>query len=360
MIIPSSITWPKLLEYMTTEGHLNPETANQISQELSSMVTEKPYPWYIQAIIGFAAWLAAIPFIGFLASLDLLDSAASMISFGLIFCLFAIGVRYLKRNSVFIGQLTLAFSLVGQMLLIGGIGEATDSVSLTALATIILELILLALYPDALHRFLSILFIPAAILVLIFDLEIQETIHILIIALAVGAVAIWESETYLLKKLPFNFYHPLGYGLVVSLLYTLIFSILNIFGEPVEIHYWWLSSLALLLILLALEYFIMTSDQLKTSGLTLVLIMGGTLIIFLPTLQAPGIVATVLILILAFHRANLLLLGLAAAFLAMFIILFYYSLTLTLLTKSLILMATGLALLALRFLLIKRFETSEV
>jgi uncharacterized membrane protein len=51
--------------------------------------------------------------------------------------------------------------------------------------------------------------------------------------------------------------------------------------------------------------------------------------------------------------------GLAAAFLVVFFIAFYYNLALTLLIKSLILMATGVILFGLRFLLQKRLELIE-
>lgn len=361
MIITSSTTLRVVVDQLTAEGHLNPDTAAEISQTVSTPAAEKSNPWYIQAIIGIAAWLAAIPFIGFLSSMSLLNSATSMIVLGGFFCIIAVGLRYIIRKSIFLAQLALAISLAGQILLIGGIGWATDSPRVAALAVIILELILIAAYPDSLHRFLSTILIPAAVLFLLFDLEIQETVHVLIIALAVGSVAIWENEVYLAVKVPANLYRPLGYGLSVSLLYVLILSIGDVFGTPlVEVYYWWFSSISLLMILLALEYFILTSEQLKASWNITGLIIIGTIIVFLPTLQAPGIVAAVLILILGFHRGNLLLMGLAAAFLALFLIVFYYNLALTLLTKSLILMGTGLALFGLRFLLMKRFETIEV
>ena len=361
MIISSSTSLRAVVDQLTREEHLNPDTAAEISETVSTLATEKSNPWYIQAIIGLAAWLAAVPFIGFLSSISALESATSMMVLGSFFCIIAVGSQYIIRKSLFVAQLALAFSLAGQILLIGGIGWATDNLRMTALAVIILELILIAVYPDSLHRFLSTIVIPAAILVLLFDLEIQEAIHVLIIALGVGAVAIWENESYLAANVPENLYRPLGYGLVVSLLYVLILSIVNVFGTSlVEVNYWWVSSIGLLLILLALEYFILTSAQLGASRTIIGLVIIGTIIVFLPTLQAPGIVAAVLVLALGFHRGNVLLMGLATVFFALFLIIFYYNLALTLLTKSLILMATGLALFGLRFLLMKWLETTEV
>jgi len=361
MIISSSTSLRTVVDQLTTEEHLDPDTAAEIFETVSTLAAEKSNPWYIQAIIGIAAWLAAVPFIGFLSSISALESATSMMVLGSFFCIIAVGSRYIVRNSLFVAQLALAFSLAGQILLIGGIEWAADDLRLTALAVIILELILIAVYPDSLHRFLSTIIIPAAILLLLFDLEVQEAAHVLIIALGVGAVAVWENESYLAVNVPEDLYRPLGYGLVVSLLYVLILSIVNIFGESlVEVNYWWVSSIGLLLILLALEYFILTSTQLGASRTMMAVIMVGSIIVFLPTLQAPGIVAAILVLTLGFHRGNLLLMGLAAVFLALFLIIFYYNLDLTLLTKSLILMGTGLASFGLRFLLMKRPQTTEV
>ena len=64
------------------------------------------------------------------------------------------------------------------------------------------------------------------------------------------------------------------------------------------------------------------------------------------TPAVPGVAAAVGVLLLALHRRNPVLLGLAVTFLFVFLGLLYYSLAATLLSKSLHLMGAGLLLLA--------------
>jgi uncharacterized membrane protein len=82
-------------------------------------------------------------------------------------------------------------------------------------------------------------------------------------------------------------------------------------------------------------------------------LVGGTLLVSLPALLTPGILAAVIMLVLAFQRNNRLLLGLGAAGLVVFLIAFYYHLEVTLLVKSLMLLGTGLLLLGLRAIMLQ-------
>jgi uncharacterized membrane protein len=72
------------------------------------------------------------------------------------------------------------------------------------------------------------------------------------------------------------------------------------------------------------------------------------LVLGLLTLSTPGIVAALTLLILGFDRRNRILIGLAVVFLVKFASVYYYSLQLTLLEKSIVLAASGLLLLAVR------------
>jgi uncharacterized membrane protein len=73
----------------------------------------------------------------------------------------------------------------------------------------------------------------------------------------------------------------------------------------------------------------------------------------LPALWTPGVLAAVIVIVLGFQRGNRLLLGLGSVFLVIFLIAFYYHLDISLLQKSLILVATGLLLLGLRALMLR-------
>jgi uncharacterized membrane protein len=72
------------------------------------------------------------------------------------------------------------------------------------------------------------------------------------------------------------------------------------------------------------------------------------LLLALVTLSTPGIIAAVALFVLGFDRRNRVLIALGIAFLVKFLALYYYSLDMTLLEKSIVLAASGLVLLAAR------------
>ena len=90
-------------------------------------------------------------------------------------------------------------------------------------------------------------------------------------------------------------------------------------------------------------------------GLSILALLG---LLTVPSVLTPGIMAGVLLILLGFRNRNRVLSSLAVAFLAGFVIYFYYDLQTTLLVKSLILMVSGLLLLVSR-LLIPTFVKEE-
>jgi uncharacterized membrane protein len=69
------------------------------------------------------------------------------------------------------------------------------------------------------------------------------------------------------------------------------------------------------------------------------------------TFTAPGVIASLIVMLLGFARGNRGLFGLGVAALLAYLSYFYYTLQATLLTKSMVLMATGAVLIALWFVM---------
>ena len=67
--------------------------------------------------------------------------------------------------------------------------------------------------------------------------------------------------------------------------------------------------------------------------------------------MAPGLIMALIILLLGFSRADRVLIGVAIGFFTVFLTAFFYGIEVTLLMKSLILVITGIILLAGRFML---------
>lgn len=302
-------------------------------------------PWYVKALAGVGAWFAAF-FLGtFFGVAGLIDSWESMVIWGAILAVAAIGLKRWLRNSIFWGQLAFAFSLAGQGLLIGGVGWQVESITTAALFAAGLAALMFLLYPDTLHRLLTLLLFVVAWLVIIYEREQPDLIHLVALGLAVGSVAVWQGELRLIVSRWHPFRAPLAYGLPIALFGLCILPLIDFFGVS---HWWWTAG-GLALLLLYVAYQILRDldwSPLSPVGLWTV---AAVLLLLVPAYSTPGILAALIMLLLGYWRGSSLLMGLATLFLLFFLSAYYYNLDITLLNKSYILMGTGSVLLALRF-----------
>jgi len=353
------LTLHTLFDELVTQNRLQSEALAKMADTLSTPDDEMSTPWFISVLIGFGAWMAIIPFIGFLATIDVLNSPSSAIVVGAILVIGTVWLHYFKRNNLFFNQLALALNLTGQVLLIGGIAIEAKGVVVPALATCFLEIALISVYRDSIIRFLGVIIATLATLVLLHDFDLPQGIHVLIVLFAVGAIWYWMAEpSHLTNKFMASLYKPLGYGFVIALQTVLLLSILPNadFIPPVT---WWYSTLGLMVVLLMLEYHLLRINLMPVEynllqvnlipSLESVAIFAGTGLVALLLYQSPGIIAAIIVLLLGFQRGNRVLMGLSIIFLTVFFIAFYYHLNITLLMKSITLMSAGLTLLILRF-----------
>lgn len=337
-------TLGQLMTQLTQEGYFSAERAEQLQTYLATPVGASESPWYVKLLVGISAWLAAL-FLGFFFSLTgLVDSSTSMVVVGLILCAVSAGVKHLVGNSIFWSQLAFAFSLAGQGLSIAGIADWTDNTTQTALLAALLEGVLFVFYPDLLHRLISVLAVIAAAVVVLYDQHLGNGIHALTMLTALGAVALWQAEVHILGQRWGNFHAPLIYGLPIALFAICGLAQVGLFPST----YWWISAVGLALVLLYLGYQILSDLAIPPQSAVGLWFVASLVLVMIPAWQTPGIVAALIVLLVAYWRGNTLLLGLAMLFLLLFLGAYYYNLDITLLNKSYILMGTGVVLLALR------------
>jgi uncharacterized membrane protein len=343
-------TMQSVLDQLVDEGQLSDTARATIIPTLAAPDDAAGTPWYVRALVGISAWIAAVLLIAFLiGGTQLVRSGESMIIVGLILCAVAIAIRRGVPSSIFAAQLALALSIAGQSLFCFGMADLSNTVLVIVLSLSALEIVLIALYPDTLHRFLSTVVIVGALVALLFDWNAPGAVHPLVGILAACALVLWERESDLAVARAAVLTRPIAYGLVVALFGVLCFGI----TELIPIPRWWVSGLLLLPLLLVLEYRIVSRLEQHVNAKIVPWLVGATLLASLPALWTPGVLAAAIVLVLGFQRGNRLLLGLGAAFLAVFLIAFYYHLDVTLLVKSLLLLATGLLLLGLRALMLR-------
>jgi uncharacterized membrane protein len=335
-----------VVDALMTEGTLPDDSGDAIAALYVDEGARIATPWYIRALLGASAWIAAILLLIFLFGMGIINDEIGALMLGIVLCTTMVIVRRVAGSNLFLEQLALALSLTGQVLVIGGAGVVAESVSVGVLVTIILEVLLIVLYPDPLHRLLSTLAIIAALTVLVFEWEADLLLHALVIVAALATVVLWNRELELAVARMDEIVRPILYGLTLGLLGLVS---LHVFDEA-AINYWWLSTLGLMSILVMqvvqlLREYRVHIDRKLTAGLIITAV-----ILMAAAINTPGLAASLIVLLLGFRHTNRLLLGLAVLFLIIFISTFYYMLSLTLLLKSLALIGSGVALFGLRWL----------
>ncbi len=337
-----------LIDELILKKLLLPDTKPQIITTLQQ--EREVNPWFITAIVGISAWLSVILFLFFIFLSKIINDANSAIIVGLILLSVTIFLHYSQKNKLFIEQLALALNLTGQILFIGGIGAVDGNIVSAALVTWFLEIFIIFVYKNNILRFLAVLIATLASLVLLYEFRLYQGIHIVIILLAAGASWYWLAESdNLTDKIMASLYQPLGYGFIIGLQIVLLLSVMFDIPDIPNIT-WWYSTLGLTIILIMLEIYILDGYGISMSAPQSYAIFGSTVLLGLLLYQSPGIIASIIILVLGFQRGNKVLMGLAIIFLILFTIAFYYNLNITLLMKSITLVTTGIALLSLRFI----------
>lgn len=115
-------------------------------------------PWYVSLVLGSAGWLASLSGFVFVLLLFDLDSAGEFGVAGLVVLGAGFGLYSADREGAFFGQLALALSLAGQLLLIGAVAASTESAAATAGFAALLCTGLVFVLPDHFARLLSTFF----------------------------------------------------------------------------------------------------------------------------------------------------------------------------------------------------------
>ena len=287
------------------------------------------------------------------------------------------GTARLRRtsNQLALVQFMLVYQLVGQVWFVVGVAKAIllinetapDRVIIGILASVViaLQIIMIPLYADRIYRFLAGLAIVGALFALLVALDIPYIVSVGVAVLAVATAIIWSgafSPSVVITLRPLI--RPVSYALVVGMLGALVFESMlgtSLWGTPDlenPLTFPIVTAVALTLSTVWLvarwlgEY---QRSLLSPLGLSILALLG---LLTVPSVLTPGIMAGVLLILLGFRNRNRVLSSLAVAFLAGFVIYFYYDLQTTLLVKSLILMVSGLLLLVSR-LLIPTFVKEE-
>lgn len=350
------LTFRELLPQLQEEGLAEP---SRVERALEAHAAEAgSTPWFVRLLVGFGAWVSAVFLVSFVGAAVFNFRDAALLGLGLFCCAAAIVGRR-SSEGVFAGQLALAVGLAGQGMIILATGSLADSPRAAAAATVGIALAMFALYPDRVQAFLSGAGGALAALYLVRELKLPLAADAALLALAVLTHAVLLGRARL-QVGPFAERVPAAAaGLVVALLFSLMLRSQEdlfrwLFGHapsgprsaPLTLG---LGILLLVTAASALREGSSTRPRGLLAGVALAVAVVAAL-----TLRTPGLLGAAGMVALAFHRRSTVLLGVSIVFALAAGTVHYYDLSLSLLHKSAALAATGLVLLGVYALVLRR------
>lgn len=347
---------PSLRDVLPSELHAQALAALASHQEAT-----RSMPWFVKILIGFGAWVASWFLLAFLSLGVVVGKEVGALVLGLVLSGATASARRMGNN-VFLTQLTLSTGLAGQALCIGAVASLSDSAEAAALATVVLEGVLLFVYPDAIQRFLSALAASLALLLLLHLTAPSVLVDVALVGLTALAHQLFLRQGPLQGRRWGALVTPAAFGLVTTLLFVLLMRswFPEVYWEfshhstvsrpPPGVLTFGLAAVTLYSVGRALEE--TGSDVGGAPGVTAFAVLA---VLSLLTWHTPGVIAAAGVLLLGFHRRSVVLLGMAVVFFLVFGVSYYYDLELTLLAKSLALLGSGLVLLGLRLFVLRRF-----
>ncbi len=335
----------QLLDQLRRDGDADVASDDAIRQHLADAYETgaDDDPWYIRSIAGAGAWLTAATLVGFLSCSGLIDfEGISPFVWGTLFVALGVGVHHGSSDrGVYPPQFALASSLTGQALLVGGF-EGTFGLVVAWFVQTLLAGLLYVVYPRPTHRLLSVL--------ATFGLTMSMCIETVF---PPGLIGLFAVETLLVatvfapdRTIPLSLKRsarPMGYA-----------SALGLVGLGSELFLTQIADVEHLgpyrgLAAAALIYLVYRSVESADRRAFEPAAWAAGGIALLSGVATPGVLVALLILYVGVWRgtASLMVLGITA--LGYHLWEFYYSLSMTLWTKSWMLIASGSILLALRW-----------
>lgn len=311
-------------------------------------------PWFVRAMLGIAGWIGAsflLSFVGAVLAFLLKSAGASFVA-GAGACAVAVFVFRAAPKNDFIAQFGLAVSLAGQAMMTFGAAQWIErSATGIALYIALQQALLFVLVPSFVHRFWSAWTAALAATYAMLDAGWFAFAPAIVTA-SFAWVALsefrWAGRGEMVRAAMYGLavaavMNAMAYGELAG---YLVHGGRRVFplGEPGL----WLARLASVGVLVATVAALLRREGLGFASGQGRVGLAGALILGAASIKAPGVGPAAAILVLGFANGDRVLRGMGVVALLGYLSHYYYSLHATLLEKSLLLMATGVALLAAR------------
>lgn len=288
--------------------------------------------------------IATLSFIGFLALTGLYNSEVGTLVFGALFLIVALLLN-IKQDKLIIDTFSISLFSAGLIMFAFGLSQVNVNENTIALIVILVGVSSLVLTQNYVISFIAVLIISGGFFFLIVTNNLFELIplYTVVITLLLSYFYLNEAKILAFNKKVAKLYNPVRISLLFSFIASLILSGSGDFSFVAQSRIW-ISSLVLIALILYLVYLIILKIEIETIQTKLLIYTLTSLILF-PTIFSPSIPGSLVIILLSFlvnYKT-----GLAIGILAFlfFIVLYYYNLNLTLLTKSIVLFSSGIVFL---------------
>lgn len=309
------------------------------------------YTLAIKVLAFLGACIAALMFFVVLFIAEVFRSKTGILGIGLICSISSLVIsNQIKYRHVMLDPIVIVLGIIGQCMTPWGIVETSNfnksAISIYAVVLVI-AIVFLFFSKNAILRYAATVTIPLAFMAICWELKFFDGVHIIVAFVSVLFVLIWQKEAFILSQYSFftSYFGAVSFGLLTTLILTLSATINRSFHENFFVN-WWISTL--ILIVLTLYEIIQTLRKLSLQKWIIPLSI-VTIVVLAPTLYAPGIAASVLILLVGFRVGYMLISVIGVLSLIYFMVAFYYNLNTTLLWKSIFLMTSGILFLGIFF-----------
>ena len=351
--------------------------AQNVNDKLLNNAAAAPSPWFISLLFGFSGVFASLFFIGFLTLIldntGLLDSTLALFIIGAILSVSGGFLFYNARlrHSAFWNSLAFAVTLAGQGYIAYALlaSEITEPLSIVLL--FLVQLLMTVVIPNFVYRLLSATLALVCLFYLLNYYHFSEvSLGLLALITSVTHLQRYTLAVFIPRKWRMNaleIMSAMGYASAYVLLSISVYFIaaeygnsfanfnsLDSYGEAFSYNYYLAQGLLTLASLYA-AYLILKRYQVKLRSTAGLLISAAIVLLGIMSIYVSGLLATSLIIIIATANSQRVVLGLGVIALVGYIFWYYYQLDTSLLVKSVSLFVIGIALLLLRWLLIKSY-----
>ena len=352
--------------------------AQNVNHELlSSAQSEARSPWFISLFFGMSGILASLFFIGFLTLLldntGLLDSTLAVFIIGGILSVIGGFLFYNARirHSPFWNSLAFAITLAGQGYIAYALLASEIAEPLNIMLLLLVQLLMTVAIPNFIYRLLSATLALSCLFYLLNYYHLSEiSLGLLALITSVTHLQRYTLAVFIPTKWRMNaleIMSAIGYASAYVLLSVSVYFIaaeygnsfanfnsLDSYGEAFSYNYYLAQGLLTLASLYA-AYLILKRYHIKLLSAAGLLISAAIVLLGIMSIYVSGLLATSLIIIIATANSQRVLLGLGVIASVGYIFWYYYQLDTSLLVKSVSLFVIGIALLLLRWLLIKSY-----